>query len=156
MPKTNRSAPPYVYVTYINTTPRALWRALTDSKFIAQYWMGRQNTSTWKKGAKLESRSPKGELEWQGKILESKPPRRLVYTFESVEKKPHVSIASFDIEPVAKNSPYRGAGVRLIVRHEGVRPGEEYKGISSGWPAILSSLKSLLETGRGLGLKHVG
>ncbi len=156
MPKTNRGSQPYVYVTYINTTPRALWRALTDRDFIRQYWMGRQNTSTWRRGAKIESRSPEGELEWHGKILESDPPRRLVYTFQGAGPRRPVTRATFEIEPMAKNSPYRGRGVRLTVTHAGFRfGGSDYKGIAGGWPAILSGLKSLLETGRGLGIRYL-
>src|SRR6478672_10883715 len=42
----------FVYVTYINTTPEALWQALTDPVFTLQYWgIGLQ--SDWKVGSPI-------------------------------------------------------------------------------------------------------
>ncbi len=153
MPKTK---PRYVYVTYINTTPRKLWRALTDTALIRQYWVGRTNTSTWKKGAGLESRSPDGELEWAGKILESRPPHRLVYTFRMDGAGQPVTKVTCQIDKLGKNSPQRGKGLRLTVTHEGYAPGSpQLEGISTGWPVILSGLKTLVETGKGLGITWV-
>lgn len=153
--KAKSQTPEFLYVTYIQTTPRKLWKALVDPELIRQYWMGRHNTSGWKKGDVLESRSPEGELEWQGKILESDPPRRLVYTFQGEESKEPYTTVTFDIEPVTGSSPFRGRGVKLTVTHGGFKPGSKMLGgISQGWPAILSGLKSLLETGKALGLTH--
>ncbi len=41
--------------------------------------------------------------------------------------------------------------VKLIVIHDDFVPGSEMlKGVSGGWPLILASLKSLLETGQPL------
>ena len=70
--KTKTNHPDYVYVTYINTTPQKLWAALTDPKLIPQYWLSRTSVSTWKKGATVETRDPEGDLEWSGKIVESR------------------------------------------------------------------------------------
>lgn len=153
--KTNSKNPDYIYVTYINTTAAKLWAALIDPELIKQYWMGRQNTSTWKKGAALESRSPEGELEWHGQVVEAKKPRRLVYTFQGEESKEPYTLVTFEIEAVNGSSPFRGRGVKLTVTHGGFGKGSKLReGVSRGWPAILSGLKSLLETGQGLGLKH--
>jgi uncharacterized protein YndB with AHSA1/START domain len=150
MPKTKLQ---FVYVTYINTTPRELWRALTDPGFIRQYWLGRENTSTWKKGAGLESRSPEGELEWDGRIIESKPPRRLVYTFRGSEGGEAASRVAFEIETLSKKSGPQGGALRLTVTHDRFPPRSKvFPGICEGWPVILSGLKTLLESGRGLGM----
>lgn len=156
MPKTNPRIPPYVYVIYINTTPQKLWRALLDPGLIRQYWMGRTNTSTWKQGAPLESRSPEGELEWHGRVIENKPPHRLVYTFQGVGRNQPETRVTFDVATLAKDPVHRGQGLRLTVTHQGYAPGSRmYRGISGGWPAVLSGLKSLVETGRALRLVHV-
>ncbi|HWF17502.1 MAG TPA: SRPBCC domain-containing protein, partial [Acidimicrobiales bacterium] len=55
------------------------------------------------------------------------------------------SKVSYDIEDV-------GHGVaKLTVIHDGFAPGSAVlRGISEGWPAVLSSLKTLLETGSSL------
>jgi len=56
------------------------------------------------------------------------------------------SIVRFDIEP-------EGEVVKLTVHHSGMEPdGVILEGISGGWPQIVASLKSLLETGAELAL----
>ena len=51
---------------------------------------------------------------------------------------------TFEIEPL-------GEYVRLTVVHDGFEPGSAVlAGISQGWPMVMSSLKSLLETGDAL------
>jgi uncharacterized protein YndB with AHSA1/START domain len=143
----------FVYVTHIRTTPATLWRALIDPRFIEQYWMGRHNTSGWRKGSPLESRAPDGELEWKGKIVEIKKPRRLVYTFQPVDAGEPPSRVTFEIKTPGRGTDPRGETLQLTVTHEEFPAGSiVFPGISQGWPAILSSLKTLLETGRSLGL----
>jgi uncharacterized protein YndB with AHSA1/START domain len=136
--------PKFVYVTYIRTTPEKLWHALTTQEIISQYWSGRTNESTWKKGATLTSHSPKGNLEWSGKILDSKKPSRLVYTFGVASLKEKASRVTFDIKRAPRNE---GGALRLTVTHDQFPPKTKiYSGIQEGWPAILSRLKTLLET----------
>ena len=54
------------------------------------------------------------------------------------------SRVTFEVEPVADM-------VRLTVTHAELEPDSEMlRGISHGWPRVLSSLKTLLETGRPL------
>ena len=46
-----------------------------------------------------------------------------------------------------------GGMVKLIVTHDQLQPGSGMeKGIGKGWPLVLSSMKSFLETGQGLEL----
>lgn len=147
--KTNKNRPDFVYVTYINTTPQKLWAALTDPKLIPRYWFGCTNTSTWKPGAAIESCDPEGGCDWHGMIVENRPPRRLAYTFQHVGRNKPVTHVTFDVEKQKNGALLAGAGLKLTVTHNGYAPGSKHhKGISWGWPVILSSLKSLLETGR--------
>lgn len=140
-----KTKPTYVYVTYIATTPAALWKALTTTDLISQYWLGRMNISSWKKGSILESRDPDGELEWHGKILESKRPNRLVYTFDVVGRKEGPSRVAFDIEK------HSAKVLKLTVTHDKFPDRSKiFQGIQLGWPKILSNLKSLLETGQAI------
>lgn len=148
-----KTKPTFVYVTHIGTTPRKLWEALTSPEFIRQYWFGRRHDSTWKRGAAVESRSPEGELEWTGKVVESKPPRRLVYSFSVVGEKEPPSRVTLEIEPLGKAAGPQGKAVKLTVTHDKFPPGSKvFPGVQLGWPAILSQLKTLLETGRSLEL----
>jgi uncharacterized protein YndB with AHSA1/START domain len=140
--------PQFVYVMYISTTPEKLWNALLDSKMTAKYWQ-HDNISDWKPGSKWEHRSSDKEraLKLVGKVIESTPPRRLVLTWAFPADEAHEakhSRVTFEIEPV-------NDVVRLTVTHDHLEPGSEMlQGIMKGWPKVLSSLKSLLETGRPL------
>ncbi len=140
--------PRFVYVSYIATTAEKLWNALLDADMTAQYWQ-HENVSDWKPGSRWEHRESTGErkLRLVGKVVESTPPRRLVITWADPadEKKPEKhSRVTFDLEPA------RGV-IKLTVTHDLLEPDSDMlKGISDGWPKVLSSLKSLLESGKPL------
>lgn len=139
------SKPQFVYVTYIETTPTRLWQALTSSEFTQAYWFGAEVRSDWKVGSAF-ALTLDGEITDSGEILEADPPRRLSYSFKhqkyEVLRKEPISRVTFTLEPF-------GTLVRLTVLHDGFIEGGKYLGaVSNGWPAILSGLKSLLETGK--------
>ncbi|WP_029082008.1 SRPBCC family protein [Bradyrhizobium sp. th.b2] len=139
------SRPEFVYVTYIETTPDKLWDALTDSAFTKQYWFDTEVRSDWKVGSPF-ALVMGGKTTDTGKILEADRPRRLSYTFK------HEPFDGMRDEPATKVvfilQPF-GDLVKLTVTHEGFSAGSKLLGaISKGWPAILSGLKSLLETGK--------
>ena len=141
------SKPEFVYVTYIETTPDKLWHALTDGDFTERYWFGVRLRSDWKVGSSFEMVHGDGTVSDAGKIVEVDPPRRLAYTFVNLSdtyRNDRPALATFVLEPYGKL-------VKLTLTHEGFAPeGKMLPAISRGWPAILSSLKSLLETGRPL------
>jgi len=137
--------PKFVYVTYIATTPEKLWQALTDGDINAKYWSGYRMKSEWKVGAKVEILMPDGRVGDTGIVLECDRPRRLSFSWhvehhEEMRKEPE-SRATFVLVPVGKV-------VKLTLIHDQFEAGSlVYQGIQDGWPMILSSLKSLLETG---------
>lgn len=139
------SKPQFVYVTYIETTPEKLWEALTSSDFTRQYWFGSEVRSDWKVGSPF-TLVMDGKATDTGEILEADRPRRLSYSFkhemfEELRNEP-TSRVTFTLEPF-------GSLVKLTVAHDRLVEGGKYLGaISTGWPAILSGLKSLLETGK--------
>jgi uncharacterized protein YndB with AHSA1/START domain len=143
------SKPEFVYVTYIETTPEKLWEALTDSRFTRQYWFDTEVRSDWRVGSPF-ALVMGGKTTDTGQILESDRPRRLSYTFkhelnEDMRKEPATKVV-FAIEPY-------GNLVKLTVTHEGFGASSKLlDGISRGWPAILSGLKSLLETGKAVAI----
>ena len=135
----------FVYVTFIRTTPEKLWEALTDSKFIRQYWFGSTVECGWKKGSPWKLVGSDGNLTDTGEILEIDPPRRMVIRWQN-EWKPELKAegpgrCTFELEPV-------GSAVKLTITHQIDRPESKLiTAVSGGWPRVLSNLKSLLETG---------
>jgi uncharacterized protein YndB with AHSA1/START domain len=140
--------PKFVYVTYIASTPEKVWNALIDTKMTAQYWQN-NNISDWKPGSRWEHRTndEAQTLKLVGKVVESKPPHRLVLTwaFPADEKKEDMQTrVTFEIEEV------KGV-TRLTVTHDQLEAGSDMlTGITRGWPIVLSSMKSLLESGKPL------
>lgn len=139
----------FVYVTYINSSPEKVFNALVDGEVLKQYWWRHNNVSDWKVGSRWEHRdfdNPK-LVDIVGKVLEYNPPHRLVVTWSepSDEGKPEkTSRVTFDIKPYMDS-------VRLTVIHDELEPGSTMeRDISLGWPAVLSSLKTILETGKPL------
>jgi len=138
----------FVYVTYIRSTPEKVWQALTTPEFTRQYWFGVEIRSSFTKGAKWELVAPDGRVFDNGEIVESDPPRRLViawhHQFVEEMRAEGPSRATFELEMV-ENS------VKLTVIHGIDVPNSKLvQGVSAGWPRILASLKSLLETGKAL------
>jgi uncharacterized protein YndB with AHSA1/START domain len=143
--------PEFIYVTYIETTPEKLWKALTDGDFTERYWFGVRLRSDWKAGSTFEMVRTDGTVSDAGKVVEYDKPRRLAYTFVNLSdeyKGELPALATFVIEPYGKL-------VKLTLTHEGFAEGSKFlSGISKGWPAILSGLKSLLETGKPLEIPY--
>ncbi len=140
------SKPEFVYTTYIETTAEKLWHALTDGNFTERYWFGHRVTSDWKVGS-LYRFAKQGKPSIEGKVLESDPVRRLAYTWDprsDEAKRERTSRVTFDLEP-------RGHVVKLTVVHDNLdEGGKTFRDISGGWPMVIASLKSMLETGRPL------
>jgi uncharacterized protein YndB with AHSA1/START domain len=141
--------PEFVYVTYIETTPEKLWEALTSSEFSKRYWFNTELESDWKVGSPF-ALVMDGTTTDVGKILEVDRPRRLSYTFHHVlseaARKERPTRVTFNLEP-------HGKLVKLTLTHEDFEQGSVIlDGISQGWPAILSSLKSMLESGTALAI----
>jgi uncharacterized protein YndB with AHSA1/START domain/DNA-binding transcriptional ArsR family regulator len=158
---TPMSKPEFVYTTYINTTPERLWQALTDPAFTKRYWNTSFDTD-WSAGS---------EMAWHNQgvaiadpaqvVLEAEPYRRLSYTWHTmtpefakavgfsdevqgkISAEPRSKV-TFELEPA-------GDLVKLTVVHDGFEPDSTVLGmVSQGWPAVISSLKTLLETGEPL------
>jgi len=145
----------FIYATYIRTTPEKLWEALTSGDFSEKYWFGFRIELELKASGKMRILPPKGmeqHGDHAGEVLVCEPCRRLVYTWnqkdkpEVAQKRDSLSRVTYELTPV-------GAQVRLQLIHENLLPEDvekdpnTFRGINNGWPAVLSSLKSLLETG---------
>lgn len=142
------SKPKFVYVTYIRTTPEKLWNALTEPEFTRKYWCDTYQKSDWKKGATWQIIVPDGSIADSGEVIEIEPYKRLVLSWRN-EFRPELraegySKMTYDLEQV-------GDTVKLTVTHDIDQPDSKFiQAVSGGWPHILASLKSLLETGEPL------
>ena len=135
----------FVYVTFIRTTPQALWTALTSREFTERYWFGMHHECDWQTGSPWSLRFADGRIADSGAVVESDPPRRLVLRWRNMFlAELHAegdSRCTIDIEPVEH-------AVKLTITHSMARPGSIFiEKVSGGWPRILSNLKTLLETG---------
>ena len=144
--------PKFVYVTYIDTTPEKLWEALTQGEFTRQYWFDSIIQSDWKIGSPVVFRH-NNRVSDQQTVLTFEPPRLLAYSWnvkcheDQGDERP--SRVTFEIEPLGEKGGSKGASVKLTVTHDQFPPESRvYPSISKGWPAVLSNLKTFLETGR--------
>ena len=148
----------FVYATFIRTTPEKLWESLTSGEFSEKYWFGFRIEVEQKAGGTVRILPPKGMEEHghhAGKVLVCEPLRKLVYTWnpkdkpELARKRDGLSRVTYELTPM-------GAQVRLRLIHGNLLPEDlendpnTFRGINNGWPAVLSSLKSLLETGKAI------
>lgn len=138
----------FLYVTYIHSTPDKVFEAITKPDLARRYW-GHENVSDWQPGSRWEHIRANGQrtVELVGKVVEVTPPKRLVMTWTNASQEADpdsYSRVTFDIEEYEDM-------VRLTVTHDDlIAGGGMAKGVTKGWPLVLSSLKSFLETGRGL------
>jgi len=138
----------FVHVTYIRTTPEKLWKALIDPEFTRRFWNETWQDCAWKPGATWRLMIPDGRVADAGEVVEIEPQRRLVLRWRN-EFMPELreegySRMTYEIEK-------KGESVKLTVIHEMERGGSKLiDAVSGRWPMILSSLKSLLETGQAL------
>lgn len=138
----------FVYVTYILSTPEKVFEAIMKPEVARRYW-GHENVSDWNLGSKWEHvrADDKRTVQVVGKVVEVSPPTRLVITWANASQASDpasYSRVTFEIEEYENM-------VRLTVSHDELEAGSGMaKGVSKGWPVVLSSLKSFLETGRGL------
>jgi uncharacterized protein YndB with AHSA1/START domain len=135
----------FVYVTYIRATPERLWHALTDPEFQRAYWFGQHQEADWRPGASWKLILPDGRVADAGEVVECDPPRRLVLKWRN-EFRPELKNEGYsrcvmELEPA-------GDATKLTVTHAIDRAESKFIGaVSGGWPKVLSSLKSLIETG---------
>ena len=138
--------PAIVYTIYIAATPEKVWQALTSAEFSRQYFFGNSVEIDLRVGGAFIVRTPDGALHISGEVFECDPPKKLTFTFNvnwpALVEKLGPTLVTYEIEPV-------GEVVKLTLLQSHDRPIDDdiLSGGRQGWPAILSSLKSVLETG---------
>lgn len=139
----------FTYVAYIFASPEQVWSALTQGDLTQQYFFGRRIESDWKAGAQVLYLNHDGRVDIQGRVIVCDEPRLLSYSWRVMWLDEYrglpEAIVTFQIDPL-------GDVVRLTMTEAHPTPIDEHylEGGRRGWPYIISSLKSLLESGRPL------
>jgi uncharacterized protein YndB with AHSA1/START domain len=150
--KLEQFKPLTVYTIYIAATPEQVWDALTSAEFSRKYFFGNSVEVEPRLGGAFIVRTPDGAPHISGEVLEYDPPKKLSVTFNvnwpALIEKLGPTLVTWEIEPA-------GEAVRLTMSEGHDRPLSDdiLSGGRQGWPAILSSLKSVLETGKPLVVK---
>jgi DNA-binding transcriptional ArsR family regulator/uncharacterized protein YndB with AHSA1/START domain len=150
--------PEFAYTIYIRTTPERLWQALTEPAFTERYW-GMRFDSEWNAGSPY-TMTHKGVVvaDPEQVVLEADPYRRLSYAWHTftpewanaleIDGEVRAKISSEPRSKVSFVLEPEGELVKLTVVHDGFDHGSTVaEMVSGGWPRVLSSLKTLLETG---------
>jgi uncharacterized protein YndB with AHSA1/START domain len=146
-----RESSTFEYTTYICTTADKLWSALTLNELRKHWWRGHTVETDWQAGSEIIGRFGDGSLEFKGHVVEADRPHRLAFETDEIswseeyakERPNRVSFALEAFGPLVKLTLSNEATPKLLQL------------VREGWPAILSSLKSLLETGNPLPLDAV-
>jgi uncharacterized protein YndB with AHSA1/START domain len=136
-----------VYTIYIASTPEKVWQALTSAELSPKYFSGFAVEMEPKPGGAFIVRAPDGSEHISGEVFECDPPSKLTVSWNvnwpGLIEALGTTLVTYEIEPA-------GEAVRLTMSERHDRPlGDDIlSGGRAGWPAILSGLKSLLETGK--------
>ncbi len=134
----------FIYEVFIRTTADSLWRALTDGDVTRTWFFGEAVHSDWRRGSSWHSIGPSGARDVEGEVIEANPPHRLVLSWHilyDADLKDELSRVTYAIDQ-------RGDVCKLTVTHEmGAAPKTAKHVTRDGWTLVMSSLKTLLETG---------
>ena len=144
--------PAIVYTIYIVSTPEKVWQALTSAEFSRKYFFGNSVEVDLRVGGAYIVRTPDGSLHISGEVIECDPPKRLTVTFNvnwpALVEKLGPTLVTYEIEQAGD-----AVKLTLLQSHDRTISDDILSGGRQGWPAILSSLKSVLETGTALAIK---
>lgn len=144
MSTVNDTRPDFMLETFIRTTPKKVWEALTNPDTIARYHFASTAVhGSFASGEPYEYKFADGSVMLTGEIISADPPRRLEMSFVPHWAGPDAvrSRHVYEIEEV-------GELTRLVVLHYELP--ESQSGVREGWAKIIASLKSYLETGEAL------
>jgi uncharacterized protein YndB with AHSA1/START domain len=142
----------YVYDIYIGAPVAKVWKGIVDGEMTKHYVYGTRLQSKLKKGAQFAYVGDGDFKVVDGEILEIEPEKRLVMTWkahwdESVAKD-RASRVTFELSAAGSST------TKLHIVHDDFDDKTAtYSGSVEGWPLMMSSLKSLLETGKPLATK---
>jgi uncharacterized protein YndB with AHSA1/START domain len=138
------------HTVYVRATPDQVWDAMTNPDQTARYYYGSPVESTWQPGAEVVYYSPdRSSRMIAGHVVAIEPGRRLVLSLQLLYDPRSAAEPAFEQTWSIENV---GGGLcKLTVTHSGLAlDSASYEQIAGGLPLIVSSMKSLLETGEAL------
>jgi uncharacterized protein YndB with AHSA1/START domain/DNA-binding transcriptional ArsR family regulator len=148
----------FVYTSYINSTPERVWEALIEPAFTNRYW-GLSFDTDWEVGSEMVWHYPGVSIaDPAQQVVVFEPYTRLAYTWQTISPELATKLGFSDELMAQLNAERRSTvtfeltpiddTVKLTVVHTGFDAGSAMlESISGGWPKVISSLKTLLETG---------
>ncbi|HMF40660.1 MAG TPA: SRPBCC domain-containing protein [Polyangia bacterium] len=139
----------YTYDIYIAAPVEQVWKGIVDGEMTKHYVYGTRLDSRLTKGAPY---AYVGDGEFKvvdGEILEVEPEKRLVMTWQAhwddTVAQDRASRVTYELSAAGAST------TKLRIVHDDFEgPTATYTGSIAGWPLMLSSLKSLLETGKAI------
>lgn len=136
--------PDFMLETFIRTTPEKLWEALTSAALIPHYHFACTSVEgDFTPGSIYRYLSARGDVILSGTVFAAEPPHRLEMSFEPGWMGPNATASRHVYEMAVV-----GDLMKLTVLHFNLPEGQE--GVREGWAKFAASLKSFLETGKGL------
>ena len=134
----------HVSVIYIKASAEAVWQGITSAEFTRRYFHNTDIESTWAVGDPVIFYNQDKTVAVSGKVLECSPPTKLSFSWQvhynPDAEKETPSRVTFLLEEAQD-------AIRLTLTHDNFAENSiVLPAISEGWPAILSNLKTLLET----------
>jgi uncharacterized protein YndB with AHSA1/START domain len=147
---TEKAKPVYRYEIYIGAAASKVWKGLIDGDLTQQYVYGTRFDSKLKKGAPYAYLGDGGFKMVDGEILEIDPEKRLAMTWQAhwaeATRGDRASRVTYELEPAGPQA----TKLRLVHDDFDSDQTASYQGSVEGWPLMLSSLKTLLESGKPL------
>ena len=143
------TAPRHIFQTFVRATPEAVWQAITDPEFTRRYFHRTAIESTFTAGAPVRYVLPDGHDAVAGEVVEVEPGRRLVMSWRVLYDTALAEEPPSTVEWIIAPGADGVTRVTTIHRDLALSPGTSAS-VGDGWPWILDSMKSLLETGAAL------
>jgi uncharacterized protein YndB with AHSA1/START domain len=139
------------HTIFVRATAAQVWDAITNGEQTARYYYGSPVESTWQPGAEVQYLAPdRSSVMVGGTVIAIEPQQRLVLSLKLLYDPRSAAEPAFEqtwhVEDI-------GGVCKLSVSHSGIDPASaSHEQIAGGMPLIISSLKSLVETGEGLSM----
>ena len=153
--KPKGDAPDFVYTIYIAANIDTVWDGLINKSVTEKYW-GRHNKSDWTVGSKWEHIRTDGSdiIDIHGEVLEVQAPEKLVVTWNAPDgnkaQEPDPSSVTYELAAL-------GPDTKITVTHSQLnKDSAMHNGVTQGWQAVMSNLKTVLETGKPLSSEEWG
>ena len=148
MTTTTTSLATQVYQIFIKATPERIWEAITTPEFTRQFFYGAEHTVS---ADRLVSHGPEGDVWGDEEVFDYDPPRRLSHGWRSLYDPELATEPQSRVTWEITDSDDPGVCM-LTVTHDRLdgSPKTAANVSGPGWMHVVSSLKSLLETGSAL------